>query len=251
MNITKIDMSRKKSLKTLVEDFLERDYGELVNVYDGQNRKAFADFSNTFQLLCDPTDDANDLSPEKLRDAILEWHELLRPLWEKIRKAYIDYRINILPESEKQEKMIAAVNDPSSPLSQYKDGFSDYTLSSDEKTYAIKLKRSPITINLTFDSGKFSISPKGIGVVDNLLLQLKDAPIEIFSICEHCGKILIVTRRGKRYHSGCASKANQKDRWKTNPEGCRNKERQRYQQRVIRLRGETHGEKNEPSKDKA
>jgi hypothetical protein len=205
MKNTKNAMSRKKNLKVLVEDYMERDYSQLETFYDDHRIEALSAFANIFQLLGDPAENiaADDLTPDELRDRILEWHPILRPVWKKIRNAFIDY-----------------------------------TLTKNEKTYAVKLRRSPITINLYFDSGKFSIAMEGIRVVDRFLLQLKDAPIDIFSICDHCGKIIIITRKGKKYHSGCASKAKQQELWTKDPEGCREKERNRYRQRV---RGEIHG----------
>lgn len=240
MKLTKNDMTRKKNLKILIEDYLERDYEALETDYDRHRIKNLSVFSNIFNLLYDQTDNvvADDLTDDQLRDTILEWHPLLIPVWKKIRNSYLDYRENILPERQEHQKMVSEVNDPSSALAEYKDSFSDYTLTTDEKTYAIKLRRSPITIKLSFDSDKFSISMEGIRVVDRFLIQLKDAPIDIFSVCDHCGKIIIITRKGKRYHSGCASKAKQQELWTKDPEGCREKERDRYRQRV---RGETHG----------
>ncbi|MCE5262339.1 MAG: hypothetical protein LLG97_02260 [Deltaproteobacteria bacterium] len=206
-----IDMSRLKSLKTLVEDFLERDYSQLETFYKNHRTEALSVFANIFLLLGDSTFDPEDLTPDELRDTILEWHQIISPVWKKIRGAYLDYRDNIQPKG---------------------NSFSGLYLTTDEKTYAIKLKRSPITITLSFDSGKFSISMEGIRVVDRFLLQLKDAPIEIFSVCDHCGKIIIITRMGKRFHSGCASKAKQKEMWTRDPDGCREKERIRYHRRV-------------------
>ncbi len=228
MKADNFDMSRKKNLKILIEDYLERDMLQLEDLYQRRPNQALVVFSRIFQLLCDPTDDYHDLAPAKLKGAVLEWHPLLTPVWKKIKSAFIDYRENVLPEREKHQKMIVALNEPTSPLAEYNDIVSEYTLPSDEKTYAIKLKRSPITIQLSFDSDKFFISMEGIRVIDRLLLQLKDTPIDIFSACGHCGKIIIVTRKGKRFHSGCAAKANQKEKWERDPEGCRQRERIRY-----------------------
>ncbi len=223
-----IDMSRKKDLKILIEDYLERDVLRLEDLYQRRPNQALVVFSRIFQLIGDPKDDYHDLTTADLKGAILEWHPLLTPVWKKIRGAYLDYRKNILPEREKHQKMIEALNDPTSPLAEYNDIVSEYTLPSDEKTYAIKLTRSPITIQLSFDSDKFFISMEGTRIIDRLLLQLKDTPLDFFAVCGHCGKIIIVTRKGKRFHSGCAAKANQKEKWERDPEGCRQRERIRY-----------------------
>jgi len=232
MSNKNIDMSRKKDLKILIEDYLERDVLRLEDLYQRHPDQALVVFSRIFQLLCDPTDDYHDLAPAELKGVILEWHPLLTPVWKKIKSAFIDYRENVLPEREKHQKMIAALNDPTSPLAEYNDIVSEYTLPSNEKTYAVKLKRSPIIIQLSFNSNKFFISMEGIRVVDRLLLQLKDTPLDFFAVCDHCGKIIIITRKGKRYHSGCAAKAKQRELWAKDPEGCKQRERNRYRQRM-------------------
>ena len=43
---------------------------------------------------------------------------------------------------------------------------------------------------------------------------IKDTPIDLFAKCGHCRKVIIVSRAGKKYHSGCAAKAIQKAFWK-------------------------------------
>ena len=236
MKNTKNAMSCKKNLKLLVEDYLERDYEAMKTDYDCHRIKSLSAFRNIFNLLYDQTDDivADDLTDDQLRNAILEWYPLLTPVWNKIKSAFIDYRENILPEREKHQKMIAEVNNPSSSLAPFKEivNNGDDPSLLNEKTYAIKLRPAPITINLSLASDKFSISMGGIRVIDRFLLQIKNAPTDIFSICNHCGKIIIITRKGKRYHTGCASKAKQKELWTKDPNGCREKERNRYRQRV-------------------
>ncbi len=225
------ELSRKKNLKSLIEDYLERNLLQLEDLHQKKPDQALVVFRHVFQLLRDPTDDVDDLAPDQLKGAILEWHSSLMPVWKKIRGAFLDYHKKVLPERDNRLKMIAAMKDPSSPLAEYKDVFDEYALSLDEKTYSFKIPRSPITITLSFDSDKFFISMEGTRVIDRLLLQLKDTPIDIFSVCGHCGKIIIVTRKGKRFHSGCAAKANQREKWRRDPEGCRQKERIRYRQR--------------------
>jgi len=231
MNNKKIKMSQKKNLKILIEDFLERNPAELEKIYRKQRKKAEIIFSNVFQLLCDPSDDYHDFTLDELKKTILEWHIILCPLWKKIKSSFIDYRENVLSEREIQNKVMSAVNDPLSDLSEYKDNINYYMLPSDDRTREFKLKRSPIVIKFSFDSDKFFCSINGVRVVDNFLLQLKGAPADIFSFCAHCKKIIVITRKGKEHHPGCAAKAKQKERWMKDPEGCREKERNRYYER--------------------
>ncbi len=230
------DASHKKVLKILIEDYLERDIAQLKDLYRKHPDKALFVFDGIFQLLSNPDDhiDADDLTGDELEGAVLEWHPLLTPVWTKIRKAFLDHKDNAPKEREKYKKMMNAANDPSSSLAPYKEivEAGDDLSVLDGKTYDIRLRRSPITIKLSFASDKFAISMEEIRVIDRFLLHLKDAPTDIFRACAFCGKIIIITRKGKRYHSGCAPKAKQKERWERDPEGCREKERNRYHQRV-------------------
>lgn len=235
MDAKNVDMSYKKNLKMLIEDYLERDVLQLDDLYQKHSDKALLVFGSIFQLLRNPDDDidADDLTRDELKGIILEWHPLLTPVWLKIKNSFLDHENNVVKERENYKKMIDAANDPSSSLAPFKELVEEGDPSLlNEKTYNIKLRRSPITIKLSFASDKFAISMEGIRVVDRFLFQLKDAPTDIFTVCAFCGKIVIITRKGKRYHSGCASKAKQKELWSKDPEGCREKERKRYHQRA-------------------
>lgn len=229
------DMSQRKILKTLIEDYLERDIAQLKDLYRKHPDKALLMYGGIFQLLSNPDDqiDEDDLTADELVGAVLEWHPLLTPVWIKIKNALLDYKNNILKEREKYKKMIDEVNDPASSLAPFKDIVDNGdTPSLNEKAYDIRLRRSPIAIKLSFSSDRFAISMEQIRVIDRFLLYLKDAPTDIFRVCPFCGKIIIITRKGKRYHSGCAAKEKQKELWAKDPEGCRQKERNRYHQRI-------------------
>lgn len=245
MDVKNIDMSYKKNLRILIEDYLERDILQLEDLHRKHPDKASFVFSRIFQLLCNPDDDIDmdDLTVDELKGAILEWHPLLTPVWIKIKNAFLDYKNNILNEREKYKKMIDEVNDPASSLAPFKDIVDNGdTPSLNEKAYDIRLRRSPVTIKLSLASDKFAISMEGIRVVDRFLFHLKDAPTDIFTVCAFCGKIVIITRKGKRYHSGCASKAKQRELWTRDPTGCKEKEKKRYHQRV---KGNLNGQKEE------
>ena len=230
----KKDMSRKKDLKILIEDYLERDILQMETLFDRRRHDATALFSRIFQLLGAPEIDADDLTPYELKGIVLEWHGLLSPIWGKIKNAFLDYRNHVLPEKRTHQRMIASAQDPSSPLSKYRDLVEHTPAFPEEKTYAIKVRRMPVTVNLSFSSEKFHISMEGLRILDKFLLHLKDVPIESLYPCDHCGKIIVATRKGKRYHAGCAAKAKQKERWEKDPEGCREKERKRYRERKRR-----------------
>jgi hypothetical protein len=65
------------------------------------------------------------------------------------------------------------------------------------------------------------------------LIDIMDAlPVAIFLKCRECGGCFVETRKGKEYCTHlCAATAVQKRRWQEDPEGSKQKERDRYQSR--------------------
>ena len=239
----KIYFQRKKELKILVEAYMEKDKTQLLKQYENDQERATETFSNLFRILSRNTIlpyniTASDLTPDEMKDTILEWHQLLKPLWHKFKLALTDYRQNILPEKKKHEKMVTAANEKSSSFAKYKE-LIDHSAPEDNKTYTIKIRNAPLTIDLSFVTGKVSIIRGDINIFHSFLDIIKDVPVDYFSICNHCGKIIIITREGKRYCPGCAAKAKQKEIWIKDPNGCKEIQRNRYQQRA-RGKGNDH-----------
>lgn len=242
MKIEKIDISRKKDLKTLVEDYLEKNKTQLLMQYEKDRSKATYLFANIFRILSRNTifpDNitVDDLTPDELKDTIIEWHQLLKPVWEKFKSFITDYRLNVLPEEKKHKKMVDAANNPSSVLAKYKD-LINYSNIENDKTYSLKIRSAPLNIEFSFNSGKVSIVRGDINVFHSFLDIMKDIPIDFFDRCAHCNKYIVITREGKRYCPGCAAKAKQQEIWKQDPEGARNRERERYKKKRIKVSGE-------------
>ena len=68
-------------------------------------------------------------------------------------------------------------------------------------------------------------------MVTNLIDLLSGVDIEHFGRCEYCGKCIILKRSDKRYCPGCAAKKYQKQKWASDPEGMKEKERLRYHEK--------------------
>jgi hypothetical protein len=235
MKVEKIDNLRKKDLKILVEDYLEKNKTQLLKQYEKDRSKSIYLFSGLFRILSRNTILPNniiveDLTPDELKGTIIEWHRLLKPVWEKFKSFITDYRINVLPEEENHKKMVAAANDPSSSFAEYKD-LIDYGAIKNDKTYSLKIRSAPLINEFSFASGKINIVRGDINIFHSFLDIVKDIPIDLFARCAHCNKYIVITREGKRYCPGCAAKAKQQELWKQDPEGCRNKEKRRYAER--------------------
>ena len=178
--------------------------------------------------------DINDLTDEELKGAVLECHRLLTPVWRKFKKAIFDFKKNILPERKKLISGNNAPPDPSSPLYEYKD-LQGYGYISMDKFYPLKLTKASTKINLSFDSGKVSIFREDLNAVNSFLDLIRNVPVDLFSKCAYCKKVIVVSRKGKKYHSGCAAKANQKEFWKKNKTVAKEKEKLRYQKRKEKM----------------
>lgn len=174
--------------------------------------------------------EVNDLTDEELRNAITGWYRTLLPLWKKLKKYIFDFKERVLPEREKMIEADKELNNPTSPLYEYRE-LQGYGFMEMDKYYSLKISDSSTEIGVSFDSGKVSIFRPNLNAVSSFLDIIKDASIDLFDRCPHCKKVIVVSRKGKRFHSGCAAKALQKEFWKKNRKVAREKEKIRYAER--------------------
>jgi hypothetical protein len=198
----KFNTGYRKDLQTLIEGYLEKDSDSFAKLSDDQSRELIYNLVRIFSQNESPHNrlDYEDIEDMDAIKSLAEWHRQLLPLWKKIKKALIDHREN-------------------------------KTDSGLERVYEIPLKGNSFSIDLYLDSGKIAIFRRDMNLTSSFLDVLKDAPLELFSICEYCGKVIILVRTRKKYCPGCAAKASQKDKWDKDPDGCRERERTRYKER--------------------
>ncbi|MGO9138156.1 MAG: hypothetical protein ACLQBC_10880 [Syntrophales bacterium] len=234
-----ISSEQKKDIKILIEDFLEKDWGSL----SGQSKREenTGIYARLYQILSKNTapmeiPDVSDLTDEELREAALEWHQILRPVWKHFKKVLFDYKENVLPERERLKTPISSVTDPSSPLYEYKE-LQDYVSMQVDKFYKVKIRGTSFKVTLSFDAGVISIFRRELNPVNSFIDIMRDVPIDVFAKCGYCNKVIIVVRKGKNYCPGCAAKAYQKELWRSDPEGSRKRERNRYKEKRKRKSG--------------
>lgn len=232
---SKISSYQKKDIKTLVESFLEVDRSDIFQLYQSSPTESRVLFEKLYWILMkntlpDEYSSVTDLTDEELKKEIIEAHRLLTPLWKKFKKALFNFKQEILPARKKLEAADETLNDPSSPLHIYKD-LQGYGYISRDKFYPIKLSSVSKTINLSFDNGKVNVFRGELNAVNSFIDLVNGVPIDLFARCGHCKKVIFISRKGKKYHSGCAAKAIQKELWKKDRSACREKERIRYAER--------------------
>jgi hypothetical protein len=236
----KYPFDARRNIKTLVEDFIEKDRKGILEKYLSDKVAAAELYWKLHGVLMRNTlavnePDAEDLEDMDLGKVLVEWHLILLPVWRKFKKALFDFKENVPPERETHESMVGAVEDPSSPMHEYQD-LMVTSYFSPERFYDLKVRGTAYTVTLSFESEKVGFLRRDLNIVDGFLDTLRDAPIDLFSRCRHCKKVIVITREGKAYCKGCASKAKQKELWEKDPKGCRERERIRYKQKRRRTR---------------
>ena len=235
MIVNIISYERKRDLQILIESFLEKDRESFSEQYhtDSDGKADF--YAQIYRILSQnaaPMDipAAGDLTNAELRNAAIEWHVLLRPIWKHFKMAMFDYKENVLPEREALEIPVSGFSDPSSPLYEYKD-LPGYDPMSEDKFYPVKIRGTSFKVTLSFDAGLITVFRKDLNPVNSFIDIMKNVPIDLFSKCGYCKKVIIVTRAGKKYCPGCGAKAKQQERWNDDPEAAKAKERRRYKER--------------------
>jgi hypothetical protein len=227
-NIKKVSPDRKKQVQFLVQDFLEVDLSELEAVIDDEN-KIDHYWETLIAVLIGAEFWMDEIDQEEMRninkrELTIEYHELLKPLWEQFKLHLLDYRNYIVPSRSKIKELRENIKDKNSTCyAKYKDLLKTSDIAIHEKFYDISLH-----IKVSFDIGNICFYKRKINIITNFLDLFKELPISLFSQCNHCEKFIVMTRSDKQYCPGCAAKKYQKDKWKNDPEGMRRKEKIRY-----------------------
>jgi hypothetical protein len=228
----------RDQLRYLVEEFLEKSGPEITAKTGGHDdaAKTMWDqlegtlFANTFWMDEPDSKDMTDSDYERL----IKYHAILKPVWGQFRDFLFDYKYGIIPAREDSKKLRKIIDtDNESPISEYKELFKQQNSIYSEKIFDIALKKSfkPGTLRVSFDPGTVKFYSSNLDVVTNLIKLLSGVDIKHFGRCEYCGKCIVLKRSDKRFCPGCAAKKYQKEKWASDPEGMREKERLRYPER--------------------
>ena len=229
-NPKKISKPLKKQLRFLIEDFLEKTNTEIQakTASQADRAKRMWDqletifFAGPFWM---DEMDGEDMAAIDYEKLLIEYHGLLKPVWDQFRRALFNFKYEILPERTKLAETRAMLDaDLSFSFSQFADLLKQGAALDIEKFYDINLK-------VSFDSGHVTFYRRSMPVLITFLDLLGGIDINSFTKCEYCGKCIFVSRAGKRFCPGCGAKKYQNDKWKADPEGMREKERVRYREK--------------------
>jgi hypothetical protein len=233
----KISKPMRNQLRFLVEEFLEKSGPDIAAKTGGHGDVAKTMweqlegtlFANTFWMDEVEPEDMTEIDYEKL---IKDYHAVLKPIWDQFRDNLFDYKYSIIPERSGLQKLRETIDrDKASPIYEYKELLKQQDTALDlEKFYDIALKKSfkPGTLTVSFEPGRVTFYRRNLNVVNNFIDLLSGVDIEHFGRCEYCGKCIVLKRIDKRFCPGCAAKKFQKDKWTSDPEGMKAKERLRY-----------------------
>jgi len=227
----KISKPVKDHLRFLVEEFLEKSVEEIMAKIGGRSDAEKTMWEKLEGSLFDDIFWMDEVDPEDkvgidFEKLLLEYHDILKPIWKIFREAIFDFKYRIIPEREKQSDIKEKIeNDVFSILYEYKDLLNQDSVINWEQFYDIEIK-----LKVSFDSGHVAFYKRNLDLLNNFLDLLGNVPIYYFARCSHCGKCIILIRSDKRFCHGCAAKKYQKDKWASDPEGMKEKERLRYRE---------------------
>ena len=229
---------KRSELRILVEEFLEREIVEIEHLDSSAAAELFWKLNEIFlkNTVQEGQPDAEDMEGTDLRKILVQWHAGLLPVWNQFKKSVYHFWDEVLPERAFHDAMVKAVEDPSSPMHPHRALMSTAYRPAD-KFYNLKVKGTAYNVTLTFDAGKVDFFRRDLNIITGFLDTLRNAPVDLFSRCRYCSKVIVITRQGKKYCRGCAAKARQKELWKKDPEGCRERERIRYEKKRKRKKG--------------
>lgn len=229
-NEKKMSASTRKSLQFIIESFLEKSATELfqrltgnpelINTLWGQLETIL--FKDIFWM--DEIEKSERDKTDFLKLA-MEYHSFLKPLWDQFKEALFDYKYRVEPERNKILHLREKVDkETAATFSEYNDLIKQDTVLDWEKFYDLK-------ITVSFDSGNVTFYKRSMNVLKNFLDLLSSVDTAYFTKCEHCSKCIILIRSDKKFCPGCAAKKYQKDKWERDPEGMKQREKERYQTR--------------------
>ena len=225
----KLSKDEKKTLRLLVEEFFEKDQTELStkfsadpeyarHIWEHLDRALFKDGIWLDEI------DAAEKNQIRYPSLVLEYHAILKPIWEQFKAGLFDFKHSVMPA--RQFVSGHAEKDLQLPpeAMEFKDLLNEGSILSAEQFYEIKT-------TVSFEPGHVTYYKRSINVLHNFIDLLDGIDISHFSHCDHCGRCIFIIRTGKRYCPGCAAKRYQRDKWESDPEAMRAKERARYRKR--------------------
>jgi hypothetical protein len=222
----KLSPTEKQDLKFLIEDFLEKKSTEISTlIAPPGDAEEFWD--KLYPILFKGTFWMDEVGPEDMAGIdfealILDCHGFLNPMWKQFKSALFDFIYRVMPDREVTEDLRRDVEkNASSVFYEYRDLLKQGTVIDSEQTY-------DITFTVSFDAGHAFFYKRRPNLLKNFMDILGAVPISYFVRCGHCGRCIIRTRSDKQFCPGCAAKKYQKDKWDSDPEGMKQREKLRY-----------------------
>lgn len=221
-----------KGLQFLLEEFLEKDRAFIVEKFENQKEGARAMVLRLDRLLFKDEFWMDELYEEDHENTdfmkvLSDWHRLLKPLWNQIKKALFNYKEEVLPLRATWQKI------KQEPIPSKLEGLlPDEPSEMVDKYYNINLRSGAIShVTMCFDAGRIDIYNRDYKIKNNFLDLIKGVPISLFGRCKHCENCIVITRKDKEHCSGCAAKRLQKEKWEEDQVKSSEKEKKRYQKR--------------------
>ena len=242
-NRKKISKLERDSLKFMIEDFLGKDRKKLKKKLETSPEKG-KDFWNKIEKIISPgfrgpweLDEEDKQGVDYIKLAI-KLHQLLEPVFLSLQQALLDFKFKTLPGRISSRELTSDIEsdkiDKKEPWYEYRRLANQYSPVQEEEFHNIVFD-TKVMQHISFESGNITFHNNPTQQLLNFLDLFRGVPISYFSRCayEKCGKLIVVTRKNKKYCTGtnCAARKFQTNKWNDNKEGMKAAERKRYHSR--------------------
>jgi len=239
----------KNKLKILIEDFLDRDWSEILEdkKQDKINLRSMI-ITIGEGILLPPRYYEDEMEEQNIPDMeegeysqnttdndriklLFILHRNLKPLWHELKRKICDHK---WPQKNSPKRK---VKNKRSDQPVMNEQVLNYNPNNDvaEESEVDKLEIyediiipkprplardrknnfSSIEIKVIFTGGEINLIRKDVDLVNNFIEFMKGVPLNVLEKCEKCGKLIIVTRKDRKTCSNnCAAGIHQMKKWK-------------------------------------
>jgi hypothetical protein len=156
--------------------------GDAQKAEDCWNKLVALLFDNGFWMDELDSEDMENIDYGRL---IVEYHALLKPMWDRFKIALLHYKNEITPSREKARTLERDIeNVTTTEYYQYKD-----LLKQSDHAHRERFYDMTVQFKFSLDPGHATFYKRTIDIVNNFLDLLSGLPVSFFRACDHCGKI--------------------------------------------------------------
>ena len=175
----KLSKTEREELQFLIEGFLEKDNLEIFESFRDKPDLIAQSWDQLEATLFKDRHWLDEVDPEELagvdlQKLTLDYHSILKPIWEKLKSAKFDYQDRVL-SLRKDASALMKATDTSPLLSEYRELIQQGSIIHSEQFYEIKL-------TISFDPGHLTFYKRSINVLLNFVDFLGSVPFDLMTL---------------------------------------------------------------------